>query len=373
MIELVYFELKKIFSNKLIYIAAICIGFFILGYPIQRFQEIQTNFSGKEEVREIADKFLSEEYTAKELQNLRNEARNKLYKNQPLTKEDVFLVSYLSSMQKFDEENDLRSKMLLEIESNLKGLESNGKKNSFAYQSLMKEKQMVTKIQGGESFYLGDWYQLFDFNVAATMKIVLLILGLAGIFSNEYSNKVAYLNLSTKKGKTTLNHAKIVAAMCYACLVFLYISILYHMSGFPLGLESGSKPAFYLNGSIYQLSIREYYVLTLAISFLGVLVFTMIIVILSLITKNIIVSFGLPLFVYFLPDIILLPEKLSYIFDTINFTKLIKGIDIFGEFLVFPILGKMVIYPVLMLLFGILSILLLLFIYHKVGKRQVIN
>lgn len=46
-IELIKFELKKIFNNKLIYIAAIDVGVFVLSYPVIEYKTMKAVFTGR--------------------------------------------------------------------------------------------------------------------------------------------------------------------------------------------------------------------------------------------------------------------------------------------------------------------------------------
>lgn len=267
---------------------------------------------------------------------------------------------------------DIRVEKLQYIESNLKELENSNKDNTFEYSNLIKEKEMLLELDKQESMYLGNWNNVFDLNVAATMKISLLVLGLASIFSNEYTTRVAYLNLSTKKGKTRLNKAKIISALIYASIVFGFVSILYHISGFPLGLPNGDKPISFITNSIYDITINEYYISTLALSYLGMIGFTFIIVLLSLLSKNILVSFGLPLVIYFLPDILRLPEVIMNYTYNINFTRLLKGKVILNEYITFDLFGNVVLYTHLIAFVGVISIIAMLVIYNKFSKKQTI-
>lgn len=49
---------------------------------------------------------------------------------------------------------------------------------------------MIEELPKEKSLFLGNWMNALDFNVQGTMKILLLIIGLAGIFTKEYSNYI---------------------------------------------------------------------------------------------------------------------------------------------------------------------------------------
>lgn len=232
---------------------------------------------------------------------------------------------------------------------------------------------LYKNIHKQENLYLGDWNIVFYFNVAGTMKLILLVLGVASIFSNEYTSRVAYLNLSTKKGKTKLNTAKIISALIYGTLVFIFVSIIYHIGGLALGLPNGDKSVRYIFSSLYNMSINEYYIETLALSYLGTIAFSLLIVLLSLLSKNILVSFVLPLVIYFLPDMLRLPGNIMEFIYNINFTQLLKGKNIFGEYTTFDLFGNIVGYPYLIIVVGLIALFILLIIYFKFSKMQTIS
>ena len=370
MIELIKFELKKIFSNRLIYIAAIGIALFVLSYPVSRYKDINETFTGREEIEALAEKYMSDEYTVEEFNEIRKSAMNKFHNKEELNKEDKFLLYYSGSFIKVNK--DIQAEGLEDIESRLEELKNNNKVDTFEYHNLLKEKEMLSNLDKQESLYLGDWDMAFDFNVAATMKLTLLVLGLAGIFSSEYTSRVAYINLSTKEGKTKLNTAKIISALIYGSLVFIFVSLIYHVGGFALGLPNGHKPASYIFSSLYNITINEYYIATLALSYLGTIAFSLLIVLLSLITKNILVSFGLPLAIYLLPDMLKLPEAIMKYTYNINFARLLKGKDILGEYITFDLFGDVVLYPYLIIIVSAILAIIMLIIYNTFSKKQTI-
>ena len=370
MIELIKFELKKIFSNKLIYIAAIGIALFVLSYPVSRYSGIKSVFDGREEVQELAEKYISDEYTADDIKDIRQNAIDKVNNKEKLNKDEEFLIYYSGSFIKVNK--DIQKDRLTEIENKLGKLKNDNEESAFEYDSLIKEKEMLSNLKRQESLYLGDWNMVFDFNVAATMKLIFLVLGLASIFSGEYASRVSYLNLSTKEGKTKLNTAKIISALIYGTVVFIFVTLIYHIGGFALGLPNGDKSASYIFSSIYNMSINEYYIGTLALSYLGTIAFSILIVLLSVFTKNILISFGLPLAIYFLPDMLKLPGSIMNFIYKINFTQLLKGKNIFGEYITFDLFGDILVYPYLIIVVAIIALFVMLIIYNKFSKKQTI-
>lgn len=140
------------------------------------------------------------------------------------------------------------------------------------------------------------------------------------------------------------------------------------MSSFYLGFPNGDKPINYIINSIYNISINQYYLYTLAFSYLGTLIFTMFIVLLSIITKNVIVEFGLPILLYFIPSMFKLPDFIR----CINFSELFSGKTILINFDALNIFGNVVLYPYVITFTGAIALIIMLLLYRKLGKTQTI-
>ena len=368
MIELIKFELKKIFKNKGLYIAALAVFIFIAGIDIVRYIEFKDDIGTREEVQEIAENYLSDKYSKKDIEEIRTKAVEKIHNNEELTKEEYFLNAYIRCLEKNDSKNiDNNLKF---IDEKLSEMDNDRDRNTYQYNSLTKQKELLEKMPEKESIYIGDWHKVLDFNVAATMKILLLTLGLAGIFSKEYSTGVSYLNLSSKNGKTKLNIAKIISVIIYSTLVFAFVTVLNLISTLYLGLPNGDKPVSFIINSFYDLSINQYYLGTLAFSYLGTLVFGIIIALTSLLTKNIIAGFIIPITLYLLPQFVRFTGSIGYLWDNINLSQIFSGKNILAEYADFNILGNAVTYPYVISFISILSIIVMIIVYMSFGKKQ---
>lgn len=368
MIELIKFELEKIFRNKGLYIAALAVFIFIAGIDIVRCVKFKEDIGSREEVQEIAENYLSDSYSKKDIEKLRNEGIEKLNNNEELTKEEHLLNVYSNCFVKSDDKSvDNRLDF---INEKLSDMEENNKKDDFQYNSITKQKELLEALPEKEGLYIGDWRKVLDLNVAATMKMLLLTLGLAGIFSKEYSTRVSYINLSSKNGKTKLNTAKIISVFIYSTIVFAFVTVVFLISTIYLGLPNGDKPYSFISRSIYNLSINEYYLGSLAFSYLGTLVFGLIIALTSLLTKNIIASFIVPISLYLLPMFVKLSGSIGYVWSHINFAEIFSGKNILEEYADFNILGNVVTYPYVISFISILSIIVMIIVYMSFGKKQ---
>lgn len=90
MVELIKFELIKIFKNKGIYIAALAIFILIIGSKAIRCISFKSSLGTKEEVQEIAENYMSDSYTKNDIEEL----WRKSYDTEELSKEKYFLNVY---------------------------------------------------------------------------------------------------------------------------------------------------------------------------------------------------------------------------------------------------------------------------------------
>ena len=95
MIELIKFELEKIFRNKGIYIAAVVIFTLVVGTSIVRYIEFKDRIGTRGEVQEIA-----ESYSKNDIEEMRNKIIEKIHKNEELSRDETFLNAYLTSIRK---------------------------------------------------------------------------------------------------------------------------------------------------------------------------------------------------------------------------------------------------------------------------------
>lgn len=131
MVELIKFELIKIFKNKGIYIAALAIFILITGSKAIRCISFKSSLGTKEEVQEIAENYMSDSYTKNDIEEL----WRKSYDTEELSKEKYFLNVYCGCFRKNDG-NEIADK-LQSINNDIKELEDMGKTEEFRYKSLI--------------------------------------------------------------------------------------------------------------------------------------------------------------------------------------------------------------------------------------------
>lgn len=374
--ELIKFELRKIFSNKLIYIVAAFILILFYTGPVTRYFEIKNDFGSIEQFESIAKKYVSDKYSYEEFNELCNKAKQKMQKQEELNKDERFLAQYANTIYKSSNDKKIVANgemynydYLVDLLNNMK---SEGKEDSYEYKSLKKAKDLYDdSLEEDKSVYLGLWNNQLDFNVLATLKLILLVVGLSRVFTIEYSSKVSYINLSSKKGRTTLNTAKLIASTIYGVVIFAYITLLTLINSFPLGLHNGDSPIRCINSSIVSnLSIKEYYFSCLAVSLFGVILISILIVTISLLSKNSIVSFGLPLALLFMSGMLQYQEYIGKYTTNFSIFHIIKARGLFDSYLTYNIFDRVVNYRSIEIIIGIISLVVLLIIYKKFSKSQ---
>lgn len=143
-------------------------------------------------------------------------ANRKKNEGKKLTKEGDFIVNYLGNYYNIHKDPEVGIDNTYynveELNDKLNELKSEGLAESYKYKNLALAKRMLEKIDRPKNKFMGSWDNVLDINVAATMKLILIVLGLglASIFTREYSSKVAYINFNIF-GKPVLYPYMIIA------------------------------------------------------------------------------------------------------------------------------------------------------------------
>ena len=166
MIELIKFELEKIFRNKGLYIAAVVIFTLVVGTSIVRYIEFKDRIGTRGEVQEIA-----ESYSKNDIEEMRNKIIEKIHKNEELSRDETFLNAYLTSIRK--KEGNVVEDNLNKINEELYEVEQEKNNESFEYKSLANKKEMLEAIPERESIYIGDWSKILIRSLSLKFKILL--------------------------------------------------------------------------------------------------------------------------------------------------------------------------------------------------------
>lgn len=226
--------------------------------------------------------------------------------------------------------------------------------------------------------YMKGWTRLFEYEPTVIM-ITLLILGyiVAGIFSEEFQWKTDVIFFSTVYGRDKAVAAKIKAG--YAIVTVLYWLIILLYSGFVL-LYLGGDGAFcpvQADSSgwkcFYNLQIWQKYLLTVGGGYIGCLFVSSLTMLVSSKAKSAVLAVMIPFILIFIPSFLsniegtainkvlgLLPDRLLQVSMAL------------GHFDLYEIGGKIMgAVPILLMLYGILTLLLIPVIYQDYRHKQI--
>ncbi|MCM1992246.1 ABC transporter permease [Oceanirhabdus seepicola] len=375
--ELVKFELSKIFQKKIIWIVAVLIAASILIDSVNGINNINRDFGNIEILKTHLKNYEGEINPQKQLdvKNKISSIRDKLRNEEKITEEEsefyyksFELRGYLNLKSNPKYLINDKEYTLSEMKSEL----DNGYEDSYEYRNLEKAYKAISVIEKPQYVYQHGWRRITQFGIAATMIVILLVLGISTIFSDEYKTNVIPIILSTPNGRKKLTGAKIISSMIYASCVLIFISILFFLSGLPYGLD-GFNSLLNTNMSTartpYGMTIIQFYFVCLGMSLLGALVLTLFIALVSLLTKNSMITLVLGVGMYFFA-ISRFASILPKVVRLISVYELIQAKNIFAFYNSFNIFGRPVLYPTVIIIAAVIAIPTLISGIRYFGRRQ---
>jgi ABC-type transport system involved in multi-copper enzyme maturation permease subunit len=226
--------------------------------------------------------------------------------------------------------------------------------------------------------YSWGWSRLHAIQTVLPFTIGLfLIVVLSPMFSGEYSKKMDSLILSTKYGKNKLIQVKMITGFSIAIcswILIQFINIVFIFSLF--GIE-GSK-AFIQNWAVnpgpYALNYLTSYLAVTAISFIGLLVLTSMILFISSRCKSSFISLVICSVIVLLPTVQLdiIANNIAQKILMLSPTNILIGVHHFKTFDAVYLFGKVIMVPFVATIFAfILLILMLIATYLSFKRHQV--
>ena len=226
--------------------------------------------------------------------------------------------------------------------------------------------------------YSEGWRQLFEYSPSVIM-IFVLILGflVAGIFGNEFTWKADSVFYSSKHGRDRAVRAKLraglwITTVFYWAVMLIYTGIVLAL----LGADGANCPIqAHFSGwkSFYNITVWQEYLLIAAGGYIGSLFFALLTMLISARTRSTVLAVIVPFVLVFLPSFLsniqsawvnkvlgLLPDRLLQI------SAQLKYFDVYavGN----TVMGAV---PLLLILYGVVSVLLYPIIYRVYAKIQV--
>ncbi len=380
MAELIKFELGKIFSKKSVWVLILAVLW--AGISLVTSQHIMLKFYGIDGVKEkqkILAPYEGEVITKESIKKLEDYQRVIRKKEKPskeefLKSEEVLFdytvdidPAYIVDNQEYKE---------AEMRAQLDKLKKEGKTDTFEYKNLEYIHNLV-KERGIPTYHQKmSWSYSTDFEQISTFLSTLVALGIATIFSNDYQSKVASIVLSSKNGKNKLIKAKIISAVIFSTIIFIISNLSFLIYTAIENFNSYNEPLHllrYLEATPFNITILQFYIRALAINFMGLILFTLLAMLVSLFVKNNMIATVITLVVYQAPTFIcdFMPTEALYkIFRQLNISELMGVKPMFRNTDTYNIFGNPVLYSNLIITLALISIPIVLYMTVHFGKKQ---
>ncbi|MEG1408817.1 MAG: ABC transporter permease subunit [Terrisporobacter sp.] len=386
MIDLIKFELYKIFSKKSVRAALLLIVLFSTFYVfaesiVMKSKGLDSLGDAYNIIKQYEGKVTTQEDQAN-IEKVIEDLEKKQSSGKKLTKEEAVYMNYLNDarlnidpLYKMDNQRYLK---LDEIKDKINSLEKENKTNTYEYKNLSYIYKKVKNIEEPKYYFKAGWYRTTDFQVIAVLISILIVVGLAPMFSDEYQSNSAQIMLSCRRGKDKLVLSKILTGLIFTTIVFAIIHSIHLMSALRYDFVGWDKPLElfkYYRATPFDMRIIDFYLTGLGISFIGAILFALVIMLISLVVKNNMISLLLGLGIYYVPKFIgdLIPvETVSKIFKEINIAEAIKVENMFVFPSTYDIFGNPVLYSTLLISLVVVSIPIVIYLIKYFGKKQVI-
>lgn len=295
MLQLLKFELYKIYRQKGIYILfVLLVGFVSLGLngDRQEEQEIYQVYRAWEG-QITADKL-------KDIEFLKMEIEQKMDNDQPWSLEDRVLYSISESYSYQNE--DRRRQNIAALNAEL-----NNTTSAFVKRNIQLNIDLLAKIDTNEFYYskgpsnMIDLIYTFGFVITAFM----LIIGISPIFSGEYSSGMDQFLLSSKYGRSKVVTAKILSAITFTISVIAgWFALSAAYSIYTYGWQGWSAPLQKIHEYFYApypLTLDASYVIMMSMHIIAAIGFTLLVVFVSSICKKGMISLLISGFIFGVP------------------------------------------------------------------------
>ncbi|WMJ81682.1 ABC transporter permease subunit [Clostridium sp. MB40-C1] len=277
--------------------------------------------------------------------------------------------------------HDFKGYKLDELDSNLKELKKAGKENTYEYRNKNAANNMYKKLSEAKFFYVDSWEYIVTFTNNSNLKmiVIMLLLGVSPIFSEEYKTGVSTIILSSKKGRSKCITAKILAAIIYAIFVvficnFISTMLITKLYGIE-GLNAPMQCLFNFSCSPYNFTIAQFNLALFFTTILGAILFVILILLISNITKSSMMTFFISGFIFVFP---MLLEKLVGMANvwwekpliSLSITQILSATKIYEVFSTIKVFGHPLIYPYFILIYSVVLGMLLTYVLHKKLKHE---
>ncbi|HBI92211.1 MAG TPA: hypothetical protein DDY58_07125, partial [Terrisporobacter glycolicus] len=230
MLDLIKFELYKIFSKKsvrIILLLTILLGIFNVVA-----ESVSVKYQGVDHIddvynimKEYEGKAITEESAIK-AENTINDLKEKKSRGEKLTEKEIVYMNYLYDTMRppypaYTVNNELYT--VDEMKDEMNKLKNENKTDTYEYKNLNFIYEKVKNVEESKFYFSHGWLKTADFKAIATLITTLIAVGLAAIFSDEYQSNSAQIMLSCKYGKNKMVLSKMITGLIFTATIFIII------------------------------------------------------------------------------------------------------------------------------------------------------
>lgn len=385
MIDLIKFEIYKLFSRKIVLVLMLICIIIALLPTIDEYTDLKKDgLVSYDNIKKVGKEYEGENITKKSIHEFDKKAsdiRTRYHNGEHTTeKERVRGFGMVDYMLNLNPDYTINGKKYRykDIEKEIDRMEKDGETNTYEYKNIKYVKDLIDKRESPKYYFKFGWEQATEFITKPLLISILIIVSVSTIFSNDYQSNTIPIVLSSKNGKRKLTWAKVIAGLAFSTTVFLIINgiqvlilALHKFDGWDVPLNF-----FYMYvRTPYNINISTFYILGLLVSFIGVILFTLIVMLISLISKNNLTAFAISIAALLGPEFIskVMPTYTSSrIFREMNIYNLMRPIATFGDISTYNIFSNPTLYLNILFTIGVISIPIVLYLINRIGKKQVI-
>ncbi|WP_434797739.1 hypothetical protein [Terrisporobacter vanillatitrophus] len=385
MLDLIKFELYKIFSKKSVRIALLLTILFGIFNVVA--ESVYVKYQGLDHIddvysvmKEYEGKAITEESVIK-AEKMINDLKEKKSSGEKLSKKEIVYMNYLyDTMKATDPTYIINNKYytINEMKDEINELKNENKTDTYEYKNLNFIYEKVKNVEESKFYFSHGWILTTDFNVIATLITTLIAVGLAAIFSDEYQSNSAQIMLSCKYGKNKMVLSKMITGLIFTAIIFIIINSVYMVGALIYDFVGWDKPLElfkYYRNTPFHMRVIDFYIAGLGISFIGTILYSLVTMLMSLLVKNNMISLLLSLGLYYVPMFLgnFIPiDSIGRIFREINLAEAVRVVGMFVNPSTYNIFGTPVLYSTVLISLVILFIPIVIYLIKYFGKKQTI-
>ncbi len=278
----------------------------------------------------------------------------------------------------FKEENSENPISITGLENLIKTLESNNKQNTYLYSDTLKHLNMLKDVNEPGYYNDNGWVGLYIFLLGSpgTMfTLIVLIIAIAPIFSNEQRNGMERIILATKKGHHKIVSAKIIASLFFTIIwvtCFYILSFLVHIIPYK-NLSAWNIPLNSITGYVYtpyHLNVLQGLGISYLMTILSGCTLAVLFCLISALQKSTVSSITLAIILVLVPMFITDSGVISK-FLALSPSIAISGNMLLRDYTSFNIMNKPIMYPIVASIISIIIFTISTFATFKAYNRKI--